>query len=309
MRSVIVAVALSGVPAAALGFSGGPPAGRVHQCGLQPGCENGCHAPANDTDTIFAVELLAPNPGPFPPSTGWIPDQRYSFLIRVVERAVGRCGHPPRSNPPCVASIPADSCYIGFQMTAIEQVSCASPSQVPAGCFEAGAETTIVCPNPGCTGCPGGAQQYITHNECGFVPQTITATEQERTWGFAWIAPPTGFGPVQFYWAVNSTNANLANTGDTPMFGAVPWDEIEPPCDLLSESDNAPIDKMSLFSDTVSCADPVPATVIVPSFSWSSPQMVGPLGGDTLTVYQVDCGCAGTLFMSKFAGSVLADFK
>ena len=77
-----------------LAFSTGPVANVCRTCNTAVGCDV-CHAGPRPTDTLVEFELAAPMPGPLPPS-GYIPDSDYSFILRVVERALAASSRTDR---------------------------------------------------------------------------------------------------------------------------------------------------------------------------------------------------------------------
>lgn len=281
-----------------------PPSNQVRLCMSGSGCDS-CHRPdpVSTSNAVVTVSLTAPAPSAFPPATGYTPGTRYSFILRVVESSLSpRCDHPARVVGGCAES--DNTCRFGFQVTAVPLLSCAA-TPVPAGCFMA------LTPDVQLAGGPcGTGLEFIEHNGmspgCGVIPTAIGPTSQERTWAFDWIAPPAGAGTVRFRWAVNSANANTTNQNDTIYFENADWSEgvVVAGCDLLTASAplTPPPDKAGvLFADTTTCAPKqVPPTVLRALFTATPTQDVDILDtSPSLTVYEVECPCVGTLVMRK----------
>jgi hypothetical protein len=85
-------------------------------------------------------------------------------------------------------TVTSSSTKHGFQITAED----ASGNKL--GNFTAGTGNQVV-----------NANKAVTHTSVG---------TSQTTWNFTWTAPSTGAVPVNFYAAINATNANFNSTGD-----------------------------------------------------------------------------------------------
>jgi len=86
-----------------------------------------------------------------------------------------------------------------------------------------------------------------------------------------------------------------------------------PECDLRTASLadlTPPLDKAGdLFGDATSCSpDRLPADLLIPAFSTAPPSDVDPVAGSALSVYEVACPCAGTLYLTRSGAQVRAEW-
>jgi hypothetical protein len=71
----------------------------------------------------------------------------------------------------------------------------------------------------------GVIRKYITHTAAG----TTELTPGKTSWNFDWIAPSTNVGPISFYYAINVTNNNNLEFGDSIYLGRVTLQPFQSP--------------------------------------------------------------------------------